>query len=201
MKIKLTEGQYNRLLKENDKDFLDGMVNFKHIGNKVTPFIVKLFNIVDRKCKDCSWDSILRIIQNDFSLSKEESILLTYNYNNFRSHRPNDEWTFDEALGDPLIYYGKFSYKTEVPVYGNIDGYVRGSAEAYATSYEDFIDKMNDGESEMVVTSWSDVEPMSLSSVDWQIDDDYGYQRLETELDDYITGDMDDFINKVDIGL
>ena len=61
--------------------------------------------------------------------------------------------------------------------------------------------KMNDGESEMVVTSWSDVEPMSLSSVDWQIDDDYGYQRLETELDDYITGDMDDFINKVDIGL
>ena len=60
---------------------------------------------------------------------------------------------------------------------------------------------MNDGESEMVVTSWSDVEPMSLSSVDWEIDDDYGQQRLETELDDYITGNMDDFINKVDIGL
>ena len=201
MKIKLTEGQYNRLLVENDKDFLDGMVNFKHIGNKVTPFIVKLFNIVDRKCKDCSWDSILRIIQNDFSLSKEEAILLTYNYSNFRLNRLNDEWSFEEVLGDPLIYYGKFSYKTEVPVYGNIDGYVSGSAEAYATSYEDFIDKMNDGESEMVVTSWSDVEPMSLSSVDWEIDHDYGYQRLETELDDYITGDMDDFINKVDIGL
>ena len=44
MKIKLTEGQYNRLLVENDKDFLDGMVNFKHIGNKVDKFIIKCFN-------------------------------------------------------------------------------------------------------------------------------------------------------------
>ena len=46
MKIKLTEEQYKRLLVENDKDFLDGQVNFKHIGNKVTPFVVRLFNII-----------------------------------------------------------------------------------------------------------------------------------------------------------
>ena len=45
MKIKLTEEQYNRLLVENDKDFLDGYINFKHIGNKVTPFIVRLFGL------------------------------------------------------------------------------------------------------------------------------------------------------------
>ena len=34
MKIKLTEQQYNRLLVENDKSFLDGNVDFPHIGNE-----------------------------------------------------------------------------------------------------------------------------------------------------------------------
>ena len=63
MKIKLTEEQYNRLLVENDKDFLDGQVNFKHIGNKVSPFIVKLFNIINEKCKDCPWDQVVGIIK------------------------------------------------------------------------------------------------------------------------------------------
>ena len=45
MKIRLTESQYSRLLKEDDKDFLDGMVNFKTIGNKVNFAIAKLFNM------------------------------------------------------------------------------------------------------------------------------------------------------------
>ena len=49
MKIKLTEEQYNRLLVENDKDFLDGKVEFPHIGNKVNKFIVKLFNYIYEK--------------------------------------------------------------------------------------------------------------------------------------------------------
>ena len=43
MKIRLTENQYKRLLKENDKDFLDGNVNFRNIGNKVDKPIAKLF--------------------------------------------------------------------------------------------------------------------------------------------------------------
>ena len=98
MKIKLTEEQYNRLLVENDKDFLDGQVNFKHIGNKVSPFIVRLFNIINEKCKDCPWDHMVGIIKNDFSLTEQEATLLTYNYNNFRAHRPNDEWTFFRYL-------------------------------------------------------------------------------------------------------
>ena len=100
MKIKLTEEQYKRLLVEDDKDFLDGAINFKHIGNKVTPFVVRLFNIINEKCKDCPWDHLVNMIKNDFSLTEQEAILLTYNYNNFRGKRPNDEWTFDEALGN-----------------------------------------------------------------------------------------------------
>ena len=62
MKIKLTEEQYKRLLVENDKDFLDGQVNFKHIGNKVTPFIVKLYNIIAQK-SEMTWDSQVGMIK------------------------------------------------------------------------------------------------------------------------------------------
>ena len=46
MRIKLRESQYSRLLKENDKDFLDGSVNFKEIGNKVDKFIIKCYNFM-----------------------------------------------------------------------------------------------------------------------------------------------------------
>ena len=49
MKIKLTEEQYRRLLVEDDKKFLDGKVEFPHIGNKVNKFIVKLFNYIHKK--------------------------------------------------------------------------------------------------------------------------------------------------------
>ena len=49
MRIKLRESQYSRLLKENDKDFLDGTVNFKEIGNKVDKFIIKCFNFIRKR--------------------------------------------------------------------------------------------------------------------------------------------------------
>ena len=51
MKIRLTENQYKRLLKEDDKDFLDGMVNFKNIGNKIDKPIAKLFSMVQKSGK------------------------------------------------------------------------------------------------------------------------------------------------------
>ena len=43
MKIRLTENQYKRLLKEDDSDFLDGNVNFRNVGNKIDKVISKLF--------------------------------------------------------------------------------------------------------------------------------------------------------------
>ena len=100
MKIKLTEEQYNRLLVENDKDFLDGDVNFKHIGNKVTPFIVKLFNIIAKKSQ-MTWDAQVKMIKNDFSLSEAEAVLLVYNFNNFKALKGITD-DFSEVLGGTL---------------------------------------------------------------------------------------------------
>jgi len=199
MKIKLTEEQYNRLLVEDDKDFLDGAINFKHIGNKVSPFIVKLFNIINEKCKDCPWDQVVGIIKNDFALTEEEATLLTYNYNNFRAHRPNDEWTFDEALGEPLIYYGKFLYDTAVPVHGRVYGEISGWAEGYATSYEDFLEVLQNGEGDVVI-DWNDRVDAELYDVDWDIDDDGAMERTIDDADEYDEDNMEEFLNRVSIG-
>ena len=87
MKIKLTEEQYNRLLVENDKKFLDGKVEFPHIGNKVNKFIVKLFNYIYEKRGDTPLNhqerDIREIMVRDFGLTLPEAKLLTHNYGTF----------------------------------------------------------------------------------------------------------------------
>ena len=74
MKIKLTEEQYNRLLVENDKDFLEGEVNFRHVGNKINKFIVKLFNILKKKGISELYPA-MNMLKVDFSLDEDESLM------------------------------------------------------------------------------------------------------------------------------
>ena len=199
MKIKLTEEQYKRLLVENDKDFLDGQINFKHIGNKVTPFIVKLFNIINEKCNDCPFDRMTAMIKNDFALTEQEAVLLTYNYNNFRGKRPNDEWTFNEALGEPLVYYGKFLYDMNVPVYGQVNGMIDGWAEGYGTSYGDFLEQIENGDVE-IIADWNGRVDADTYDVEWSVDEDYANDQLSDIGMDYDEEDLSDFIDNVSIG-
>jgi len=197
MKIKLTEEQYNRLLVENDKDFLDGQVNFKHIGNKVTPFIVRLFNIIAKK-SEMTWDAQVRMIKNDFSLTEQEATLLTYNFNNFKSQKGVTD-DFNEVLGQPLVYYGKFLFDMDVPVYGNIGGTIDGWAEGYATSYEDFLEQIQNGDVE-AIPDWSSRVDADTYDVDWEVDEDYANDKVSDVGDEYDEADSSDFMDRVSIG-
>jgi len=197
MKIKLTEEQYNRLLVENDKDFLDGDVNFKHIGNKVTPFIVKLFNIIAKK-SEMTWDAQVRMVKNDFSLSEGEAVLLVYNFNNFKALKGITD-DFSEVLGEPLTYYGRFSFDTEVPVFGTVSGYIDGHAEGYATSYEDFLEHLQNGDVE-VVPNWNNRVDTYDHDTQWEVDHDYAHDRVSDLTMDYDEEELDDFKDRVTIG-
>ena len=197
MKIKLTEEQYNRLLVENDKDFLDGDVNFKHIGNKVTPFIVKLFNIIAQKSKK-TWDAQVGMVKNDFSLSEAEAVLLVYNFNNFKALKGITD-DFSEVLGEPLTYYGRFSFDTEVPVFGTVSGYIDGHAEGYATSYEDFLENLQNGDIE-VVPNWNGRVDTDDYNTEWEVDHDYAHDRVADLTMDYDEEELDDFKDRVTIG-
>jgi hypothetical protein len=191
MRIKLTEEQYNRLLVENDKDFLDGDVTFPHIGNKVDKFIVKLFNYIHKKVGHTAeglgrWGSIVRIIQHDFSLSQSEAILLTYNYNGFSNKNHGvKEGDYSKFLGEPLEFYGDFKFNTQVPVYADIHGMMDGWVTGTATSQDEFIEKLASGDYDDIDSDWnSDVQEDDGVRVEWEIDSDYAYDRISDEIGD-----------------
>lgn len=163
MKIRLSESQYRRLLVEDDKSFLDGMVDFRNIGNKINPYIAKLFvTLYQRgfaqgdnylKLSEPQLDPTFRLIYDeiktmDTNLSKGETILLAHNYNLY-SNEISDAYNNSNPrslIGLPLKFYGKFTHPITIYHSGYITGYSSGTAEAYATDYDNFIDKFENGE-------------------------------------------------------
>ena len=201
MKIKLTEGQYKRLLVENDKSFLDGKVDFPHIGNKVNKFIVKLFNYIHQKVgpfTQSNRNDIKDIITRDFGLTKAEAELLRHNYANFSHDTDTDD--FSEFIGADLEFYGELKFNTRIPmqawITGTMDGYVTG----HATSVDAFIDKLENNGWEDVDTDWlGDVESYA-EDAEWEIDTDYTVDRLSDEIADLKRqGDEDDIIGRIEI--
>ena len=191
MKIKLTEGQYNRLLKENDKDFLDGSVNFKEIGNKVDKFIIKCYNFIRKQYPNFiqkrDIPMISKKIAKDFAIPESVTLIICYNYY-LLDITENYEGDLSEMLGEPLEFYGEFELNEEVPLRGYTSGYQMGTYTGYASSEEEFLDQLEDGEYyDMDVDMSSGVEYDGMN-IDWDIDDgyidDYLSQRVGDNRDD-----------------
>ncbi len=201
MKIKLTEGQYNRLLVEDDKKFLDGKVEFPHIGNKVNKFIVKLFNYIHQKVgpfKPSNNMEIRDIITRDFGLTYAEAELLRHNYDTFSGSEGVSE--FSSYLGEPLEFYGELKFNTRIPmsayISGTMDGYITG----HATSVDDFIDKLENNDWEDVDTDWNDDIESYPEDADWEIDTDYTSDQVSDEIAELKRqGDEDDIIGRIEI--
>ena len=186
MKIKLTEEQYNRLLVENDKSFLDGKVEFPHIGNKVNKFIVKLFNYIYEKkgrYTPSQQRDIRQIMVRDFGLTRAEAKLLTHNYGIFSSSESEvDE--FSGYLGEPLEFWGEFRFNTRVPTQAYISGDIDGWVTGHASSYEEFIGQLKDGDWEDVDSDWSEEVDSFPEDAEWDIDSDYAVDRIKDEISD-----------------
>ena len=181
MKIKLTEEQYNRLLVENDKDFLDGEVNFPHIGNKVTKFIAKTFNFLKKKNIDYIYHAI-NMLKDDFSLSESEADILAYNYTNVYK----DVEDYNDIIGEPLKFWGKFHMTMDIPMYATASGWLPGKVTGYGTSYEDFKENMESSDYEETILGNGFIE-WAESDMDWEIDEDYLQDRVSE-----IAVDLDD---------
>jgi len=201
MKIKLTEYQYKRLLVENDKDFLDGKVEFPHIENKVNKFVVKLFNYIHQKegpYVPSKNRDIHTIITRDFGLTNGEAKLLTHNYADLTLDGEVSD--FNEFLGKPLEFYGEFKFNTRIPlsayVNGNIDGWVTG----HASSYEDFIEQLAQGDWEDIESDWSEEIDSFPEDAEWDIDSDYAWDMLKDEIADTKRhGDMQDVRDRIEL--
>ena len=203
MRIKLRESQYSRLLKENDKDFLDGNVNFKEIGNKVDKFIVKCYNFIRKQypnfiqLRDVPMYS--KELSKDLVIPKAVSLIICYNdYLLWNKLNPqNYEGDLSEVLGEPLEFYGEFELNEEVPLRGYISGYQMGTYTGYASSEEEFLDQLEDGEYyDMDVDDGYGVE-YDGTDVDWEIDEGYVDDYLSQRVGDN-RGDIEDNVNLVE---
>ena len=194
MKIKLTEGQYNKLLVENDKDFLDGNVNFKEIGNKVDKFIIKCFNFMKKQypnfkqLRDIPVYSIK--LSKDLVIPRSVCLVICYNYYLLwnKINPTNYEGDLSEFLGKPLEFYGEFEINEEIPVYGYVSGYQVGKYTGYASTEEEFLDQLEDGEYYDYDTTDSYVD--YDNNIEWEVDegyvDDFLSQRVADNRDDMI---------------
>ena len=201
MRIKLRESQYSRLLKENDKDFLNGTVSFKQIGNKVDKFIIKCYNFMRKHYP--SFNNLRNIpmvsqkVAQDLVIPNAVSLVICYNYLLLwdKLDPKNYEGDFSEMLGEPLEFYGEFEVVEEIPMRGYINGYQSGKYIGYARNEEEFLDQLEDGEYYDYHIDHNDYIEHHAADIDWEVDEGY--------LDDHVAqrvGDLrDDLIDNVEL--
>jgi len=201
MKIKLTEGQYNRLLVENDKDFLDGMVNFKHIGNKVDKFIIKCFNFMKKQypnfkqLRDIPAYSIK--LSKDLVIPRSVCLVICYNYYLLwnKINPTNYEGDLSEFLGNPLEFYGEFELNEEIPLRGYISGYQMGTYTGYASTEEEFLTQLEDGEYYVMDVDDGSGVDYDGANIDWEVDDGY----VDDFLSQMVGDNRDDIIHNIQL--
>ncbi len=200
MRIKLRESQYSRLLKENDKDFLDGNVNFREIGNKVDKFIIKCYNFIRRQypnfkqLRDIPMYS--KKISQDLAIPNAVSLVICYNYY-LLDISENYEGDLSEMLGEPLEFYGEFEIAEEIPMRGYLSGYQIGKYTGYASNEEEFLDQLEDGEYYNYDINHNDYVDYDGMDIDWEVDDGYVDDYLSQRVGD-MRDDIRDNVNLVD---
>jgi hypothetical protein len=199
MKVRLTESQYKRLLKEDDKDFLNGGVNFKTIGNKVNLAIAKLFIMMQREGKfkisldylkvgdpiysSQSFRDVVKYIILMLSLENSEAILLAHNYISFLRDKiviateKNDP---NLLVGEPLQFFGKYKYPISYFWSGYVNGSTSGDLECYATDDDDFTKKIDDGFYDVIANTGEYVE-YEISDLEWEPNDVYTFDSIVLE--------------------
>lgn len=193
MKIRLTESQYKRLLKEDDKSFLNGDLDFVNIDNKVTPIIAKIFIALKNKgfipvndnyqklknpIESPNFRKIAEEIRTLSGYENDEVILLSHNYITTLWVDIENSVDWKSLVGLPLEYYGKMNHPYSVNWSGYLSGWGDGNVSAYATDYEDFQRKIEDGDVEVEYEN-GEIE-YDEGDVQWERNYDYDYDNLDS---------------------
>ena len=158
MKIKLTESQYNRLLTEDTEDW-------GRLTNKVTPFIVKLFKLIQNKLpSESNIREKILFLKGDMALPINEALIVAYTYEQFYKENITN---WDNLIGEPLQFKGIYSFTGDVPMTADMwaRGYGPATIYAIAGSKEEALEKSIDS-SAFVVDENSIVD----DDIDWDTD-------------------------------
>ena len=123
MKVKLTETQYNRLLTETQQ-----------VGDKVTPFVVKMFKLIENKVGFKHLENVMAFLMDTMSLSVNDALVVATTYEQFREEEMT-EW--DNLIGKPLQTKKVYGFKTSAPVMASMYARGYGDATVYALGYSE----------------------------------------------------------------
>ena len=167
MKIKLTESQYNRLLIEDTQDW-------GRLTDKVTPFIVKLFKLIQNKLPPTTPLNIkIKFLRDTMALPINEALIVAYSYEQFYKENITN---WDNLIGEPLQFKGIYQFTADVPMTADIWGRGYGEATLYAMagSREEALENAINNES-FVVDDNSIVD----DDIDWDLD----YENIDVQYD------------------
>lgn len=150
MKIKLTEGQYKRILAEDN-------------NLKVTKPIRKMFELLHRNWDKLSLkkiDDVLKMISEHLGVTEDVSYMI---YKNFMSYG------LGLVEGDSLQYYEMpvYTIKTTMPTLVTARTYMVGFIEVKATSEENAINRALDGK---YIDMYLDEDSMEYQNPDLDYD-------------------------------
>ena len=194
MKLRLTEGQYKRLLSEQETseeliDY-DGGVH-KKMGKKIDKFITKLFIHIFETDKitpqtmeapsEYGYKSLVKVISEMGGYNRHSSLILAHNYIKYFDLIKNGD--VENLIGKPLEYYALFQIDVPLHYTGEITGTGYGSIEGYSTSPGKFFDQIEDGEYDI-----NDVEvnPEWSGDLYWHLDDDVTRDQIFNDFDKLI---------------
>ena len=167
MKIKLTETQYNRLLTETQQ-----------VGDVVTPFVVKMFKLLDNKVKSKEHytykhriENSLHFLMKTMSLPVNVALPITTTYEEFKKEGMT-EW--DNLIGKPLQNKKVYEFNTSVPVMATMYARGYGDATVYSVGYSE-----EDALKNVLDNHQYTVELDDEDNIEW----DYDIEEIEVNAD------------------
>ena len=156
MKIRLTEEQYKRLLSEETNEELMIDSEYNSIGTKISKFIADLYvhvNEVEKITPEMmenhyGYDPLKKVIMEIGDYNYKVARVLDHNYiKNYDLIKNNDK---EGLIGIPYEFYSEFSINIPIKMKGVLYGYGDGKIQAMATSPEEFYEKIEQGDYDII---------------------------------------------------
>ena len=172
MKIRLTERQYSRLLTE-DKDY-------GKLDSTITTYMIKMFEFLDNMHTKKGFADKLtdtNTIKTYLGLNDHEANILYHNYISKWENRKGD------IVGEPLDFVATYTIRTIMPLIVSAKTYLPGFVEVTASSSEDALDKVLNGE---YITMYLDENSLEFNNPDLDFDLPYDAEIMEDMVIDQV---------------
>jgi len=134
MKLRLTEGQYKRLLSEDKRGRF----------NTVTPQVIRLMELIHKFHKISSKEETVKFLIRDMGLTNNGALTIGNSW--VKDFSSLDIDSYKAQLGPELEFKGVYTVSADLPVYLCGRGYLPGYVTVEASSEEDALENLHRGE-------------------------------------------------------